>query len=93
MAISGRVSGILGTENCSAAASGAVCHTPIVWFCPDWHGVDAQAHTTEGDLRDEGFNSGCPLESHGEPPRFRFNRSEGTPVPSFLSSPGDSSGQ
>lgn len=42
--------------------------THTVWFCPNrGHSVDAQASPGEGDLRDEGSHSGCPLEPHREP--------------------------
>lgn len=93
MATSGQVSGILRTENCSTCCLWEFLPHAVFDSVLTWHSMDTQAHTTKGDLRGEGFNSGCPLESRGEPRRFQLNWSEGTLAPSFLSSPGDSSGQ
>lgn len=93
MATSGQVSGILRNENCSTCCLWEFLPHAVFDSVLTWHSMDTQAHTTKGDLRGEGFNLGCLIESRGEPPRFQLNWSEGTLAPSILSSPGDSSGQ
>lgn len=67
MAINGRDSGTLGMQRVLSVDPGSL-HCTGVFHSVLTRGVaDVWACTTEGDLRDEGFNSECHLNPMGSP--------------------------